>query len=73
MTRIMKNEKNFLVLANLMIGMDSNENVNKQLRIDKQVAEEPPLRWLRDWLEEISEKVIIIYKIETIKVLRCSP
>ena len=62
-----------------MIGMDSNENVNKQLRIDKQVAEEPSLRWGWDWLEVTSEKVIIIYKIETIKdifyciYLRCSP
>ena len=65
MTRIMKNEKNFLVLANLMIGMDSNENVNKQLRIDKQVAEEPSLRWVWDWLEVSSKNVIIIYKIET--------
>ena len=50
-----------------MIGMDSNENVYKQLRIDKQVAEEPSLLWVWDWLEESSEKVIIIYKIETIK------
>ena len=46
-----------------MIGMDSNENVYKQLRIDKQVAEEPSLLWVWDWLEESSEKVIIIYKI----------
>ena len=48
-----------------MIGMDSNENVNKQLRIDKQVAEEPSLRWVWDWLEVSSKNLIIIYIIET--------
>ena len=52
-----------------MIGVDSNKNVYKQLRIDKQVAEEPPLRWLRDWLEEISEKVIIICKIYIVETI----
>ena len=60
-----------------MIGVDSNKNVYKQLRIDKQVAEEPPLRWLWDWLEETSEKVIIICKIycrdNFYIYLRCSP
>ena len=57
-----------LFLVNLMIGMDSNENVYKQLRIDKQVAEKPSLRWVWDWLEVSSEKVIIIYKIVETKM-----
>ena len=48
-----------LFFVNLMIGMDSNENVNKQLRIDEQVAEKPSLRWVWDWLEESSEKMMI--------------
>ena len=60
-----------------MMGMDSNENVYKQLRIDEQVAEEPSLRWLWDRVEEISEKVIIICKIycgdNFYIYLRCSP
>ena len=62
-----------------MIGMDSNENVNKQLRIDKQVAEEPSLLWVWDWLEESSEKVSTKYIVETKMniyfyiYLRCSP
>ena len=57
-----------LFLVNLMIGMDSSENVNKQLRIDEQVAEKPSLRWVWDWLEVSSEKVIIVYMIVETKM-----
>ena len=54
-------------LTNLMIGMDCHENVYKQLRIDEQVAEKPPLRWLWDRLEVSSENLSITYRILSTK------